>query len=154
MAFIASLIFCALYWTMWDTAKLANSEALNRNPDKFKDYPFYETCGMGNETDYHEGPMLILEFASIFYLIYMIIICCLMCFNYFNIDCNIDCTKSLGYFCGFMSFIAQLVLLIISGSVQNSDLGASCSMNEERLIESSDTTFQSQHEEINAIFIA
>ena len=91
MAFIASLIFCALYWTMWDTAKLANSEALNRNPDKFKDYPFYETCGMGNVTDYHEGPMLILEFASIFYLIYMILICCLMCFNYFNIDCNIDC---------------------------------------------------------------
>ena len=75
---------------MWDTAKLANSEALNRNPDKFKDYPFYETCGMGNETVYEitDAPMVILEFASIFYLLYMILICCLMCFNYFDINCT------------------------------------------------------------------
>ena len=86
--FIASLVFCPLYWSMWDKAKEANIEALNRNPDKFKDYPFYETCGMGNETDYVEGPMLILEFASIFYLLYMILMCCLMCCHCYDIGCT------------------------------------------------------------------
>ena len=88
---IASIIFCPLYWSIWDKAKDANSEALDKNPDKFRDYPFYETCGMGNETSYEdlltsgEVRMTMLEFASIFYLLYMLLICCLMCSNCFEI---------------------------------------------------------------------
>ena len=70
------LIFGAFYLSMWVMAMKANDEAVIRDSNQIKyteEKPFYQTCGLGKYGEETNGNMIILEFASIGYLLMMFV---------------------------------------------------------------------------------
>ena len=155
------LIFGAFYCSMWVMAMKANDEAVSRDPNQIKyteEKPFYETCGLGKIVDETSGNMVILEFASIGYLLMMLVNMYLIWFYLYKTGhirgClygfNLICT----YLCNCGACLVNFALMIAIGAARYSDEGENCALNEGKLIADSDTTFADHGEQIQGLFIS
>ena len=115
---------------------------------------------MGNGVPYETngGMMTILEFASIFYLIQMIVTVLFICtdwFKYHTGSASLPCEIGYRFAKIFIALvcIVHLGLIFVTALNRYDTYTLRCVDNQETLIESSDTTFADHGEEVQNLFI-